>query len=99
MIEEDLPGRLAGSDVALCLSLDRLALPETSPAYRPPPPGEARQHLEIYFLERTPDVAWTDAFADLGREQAAAGVGDVVFVAGFLPTVPGTDQLVDAVRG
>lgn len=97
LLEERLPQVLPGSDVALCLSLDPLQLPESSPAWTPPAPGAVRRHLELYFLDRTPEVGWAERFADLGEAHAAAGFGEVAFAAGFLPTVPGTDRYVDEV--
>lgn len=97
LLDERLPAILPGSDIALCLSLDPMTLPEASPAYQPPAPGADRRHLEIYFLDRTPDVGWEANFADLGEAHSAAGLGDVAFSAGFLPTIPGTDRYTDEV--
>jgi hypothetical protein len=97
MLEQRLPAALPGSSSALCLSLRPLELPKTSPAYRAPEPGFDRRHLDLYFLDDTPDAAWAASFEALGKDQAAAGMGEVLFVAGFVPTVPGTDRYVDEV--
>ncbi|MHC5906395.1 hypothetical protein ACVNF4_21190, partial [Streptomyces sp. S6] len=37
-----------------------------------------------------PRDSWQDHFADLDAAVAASGLGDVQFVAPFIPTVPGT---------
>jgi hypothetical protein len=97
MQTQRLPQRLPASPVALCLSLTPLELPKASPAYRAPAPGFDRRHLELYFLDETPDAVWEAEFAELGAAQSAAGMGEVLFAAGFVPTVPGTDRYVDEV--
>ena len=97
LLGEHLPSALPGSSAALCLSLDLLQLPETSPAYVPPDEGADRRSLEIYFLDRTPDEVWADEFAGFGDAQEKAGFGRVSMAAGFFPTVPGTDRYVDEV--
>ncbi len=97
LLETDLPKRLPGSDAALCLSLDPLQLPEESPAYVPPDPGSERRTLELFFLDRDPRESWDALFRDFGKAQADAGVGEVAFAAGFIPTLPGTDRYVDEV--
>jgi hypothetical protein len=97
MLEEHLPAALPGSSAALCLSLDPLELPEESPAYVAPEPGSDRRGLEIYFLDGSPDLDWASGFAGLGDAQAQAGMGEVAFAAGFLPTLPGSDRYVDEV--
>ena len=75
----------------------RRQLPEESPAYVAPAPGSERRALEIYFLDRDPRESWESLFADLGQTQSAAGLGEVAFAAGFIPTLPGTDRYVDEV--
>ena len=95
--DEHLAAQMPGSSVASCLSLTPLELPKASPAYRAPEPGFDRRSLEIYFLEETPDRVWPTFFEKLGASQAAAGMGEAAFVAGFIPTDPGTDRYVDLV--
>ena len=97
MFEERLPKALPGSSAALCLSLTPVELPKSSPAYRAPEPGFERRHLELYFLDETPDVGWASEIAPLDDVFAGAGMGEVLFAAGFVPTVPGTDRYVDEV--
>ncbi|MBJ20885.1 MAG: hypothetical protein GY910_20545 [bacterium] len=94
-LEEHLPKTLPGSNAALCLSLDPLQLPEESPAYVAPVPGSERRGLELYFLDRDPREGWDALFGDFARTHAEAGMGEIAFAAGFLPTLPGTDRYVD----
>ena len=96
-VDEHLPSTLPGSSVGVCLSLDLLQLPESSPAYVPPDEGADRRGLEIYFLDETPDAVWQREFAGFGEAQERAGMGRVSMAAGFLPTLPGTDRYVDQV--
>lgn len=92
-----LPEHLPGSPIALCLSFDVLPLSESSPVYTPPPEGAERRGLEIFFLDVAPEEAWSPVFSGYGEALAAAGQGSLAMVAGFLPTVPGTDRYVDEV--
>ena len=95
--DEYLSKQMPGSADASCLSLTPLELPKTSPAYRAPEPGFDRRSLEIYFLDETPERVWSGFFEQLGAAQAAAGMGEAAFVAGFIPTDPGTDRYIDQV--
>ncbi len=97
LLEDHLPSALAGSSISLCLSLDPATLPEASPAYVAPVEGSDRRGLEIYFLDEAPAEVWDAEFAKLGEAHAAAGMGELAFVAGFVPTIPGTDRYVDEV--
>lgn len=97
LLDDHLPKALPGSSISLCLSLDPLALPEESPAYVAPVGGSDRRGLEIYFLDEAPDVVWEAEFAKLGETHAKAGMGELAFVAGFVPTIPGTDRYVDEI--
>lgn len=97
LLEEHLPKVLPGSAAALCLSLSPLVLPEASPVYSPPPEGFDRRSLEIYLLDEDPRLCWDQLFAGLGKAQADAGMGEVGFAAGFIPTIPGSDRYADEV--
>ena len=97
LLEEDLPNRLPGSDAAICISLDPFQLPKESPAYVAPAPGSDRRGLELYFLDRDPRDGWETLFGSYGEKHARAGMGEVAFAAGFIPTLPGTDRYVDEV--
>ncbi|WP_177000980.1 hypothetical protein [Streptomyces sp. cf386] len=43
-------------------------------------------------------TCFQDHFTDLDTAVAASGLGDVTFVAPFIPTIPGTDRYVDELR-
>ena len=72
-----------------------LVLPEDSPVYTPPPEGFDRRSLEIYLLDEDPRTCWADLFAPFAGAQSAAGMGELGFVGGFIPTIPGSDRYVD----
>lgn len=97
LLGDYLPKTLPDSSIALCLSLDPLPLPEASPVYTPPDRAAERRHLEIYFLDQTPDSVWDGEFAGMAAATADAGMGQVAFAAGFIPTIPGTDRYTDLV--
>ena len=97
LLEEYLPRLLPGSPAALCLSFTPVELPEESPAYTPRPPGFERRSLEIYFLEEDPRTCWQTLFAPQATAFEKAGIGEVSFAAGFIPTVPGSDRYADEV--
>lgn len=73
---------------------------------RPRPPGALRAadpaaHPDrtcwLHFTETDPAAVWRDAFAGRARRMEADGVGRALLVAGFVPTVPGTDRHVEEV--
>ena len=97
LLEEHLPALLPGSAAALCLSLNPLELPEDSPAYAPRPEGFERRSLQIYFLDEDPRACWETLFAQQGASFAKAGMGEVSFAAGFIPTIPGSDRYADEI--
>ncbi len=51
----------------------------------------------LWFTEQDPLDHW-DEFTGVGEQWAAAGVGELAFLAPFVPTVPGTDRYVDELR-
>ena len=50
---------------------------------------------QLWFVDDDLLAIWADSFADLGTRFAAAGLGDLVLVAPFRATVPGTDTYTD----
>ena len=95
--EDYLPGFLAGSPIAMSLCLRPHVLPDDAPAYVPRPSQDEldRRYLLLSFLEAEPGAWWMDMFGGLGRDLVGAGLGDVIYAAPFIPTIPGTDQYVD----
>ncbi len=55
----------------------------------------ADRFLRLYFVDEDLPAVWEERFAHLGEEFAAAGLGELVFVAPFRGTVPGTDTYTD----
>jgi hypothetical protein len=92
-----LPEFLAGSDIAMTLCLRPQSLPDDAPAYVPRPNPDERdiRTLLLSFLEADPGPWWIEKFAGLRHMLAASGLGQVVYAAPFIPTVPGTDKYVD----
>jgi hypothetical protein len=94
---EHAPRVLASSAAALCLVF----------APRPWPEGDlwfdsaevpTSRLLLLWFLDDDPRVDWAACFASEADEIARGGLGRTVFVAPFIPTVPGTDLYVDELR-
>ena len=50
---------------------------------------------QLWFVDDDLPATWDDTFAPLGDEFAAAGLGDLVLVAPFRATIPGTDTYTD----
>jgi len=50
---------------------------------------------QLWFVDDDLPATWDDTFARLGLEFAQAGLGDLVLVAPFRATVPGTDRFTD----
>ena len=93
--EEELPRRLAGSPVAICLGLEPMPLPPEVPAYIPRPRDLERRALLVYFVESDPRECWRDFFEPHARAVAATGLGGVSLAAPFIPTIPGSDRYAD----
>jgi len=51
--------------------------------------------LQLWFVDDDIHDVWDERFAGLGREFAATGLGELVFVSPFRATVPGTDTFAD----
>jgi hypothetical protein len=50
---------------------------------------------QLWFVDDDLPATWDDTFAPLGAELSAAGLGELVLVAPFRATVPGTDTYTD----
>lgn len=92
-----LPSFMAGSPVAMTLALRPESLPDDAPAYvpRPDPDELERRYLLLSLLEAEPGDWWSGKFHDLERAVRESGLGQVIYAAPFIPTVPGTDKYVD----
>ena len=95
---EALPGLMDGSAIASMVSWSYVT-PASGATDRAPmdlgtPPGPPERRVQLFFLEDDPAEVWP-RFRDYGAGLAAAGRGEVVFAAGFRPTVVGTDTYTD----
>ena len=50
---------------------------------------------QLWFVDADLPATWDDSFAPLGAAFADAGLGELVLVAPFRATVPGTDTYTD----
>jgi len=50
---------------------------------------------QLWFVDDDLPATWADTFAGLGDDFTAAGLGDLVLVAPFRATIPGTDTYTD----
>lgn len=95
---EALPRLMDGSAVASMVSWSYVT-PASGATDRAPmdlgtPPGPPERRVQLFFLEDDPAEVWP-RFRDYGAGLAAAGAGEVVFAAGFRPTIVGTDTYTD----
>lgn len=93
-----LPKRLAGSPAAMVTVFAPTPLPLDRMTYVKQVEGVGTRLTMLWFLQQDPREIWRDHFTDLDTAVAASGLGDVQFVAPFIPTVPGTDRYADELR-
>ncbi|GAB2882193.1 hypothetical protein GCM10027074_58190 [Streptomyces deserti] len=98
LFEDHLPERLAGSPAAMVTVFMPIALPLDRMAYVKPVEGVGTRLTLLWFLQHNPRDVWQDHFTGLDTAVAAMGLGNVEFVAPFIPTTPGTDRYVDELR-
>jgi hypothetical protein len=91
-----LPKHIAGTPAAMACLFQPFPLPKGA-TYVQDVPGGDRRLTVLWFLEEEPARCWS-AFADLGADVAASGLGRVELLAPFIPTLPGTDRYVDQLR-
>jgi hypothetical protein len=58
-------------------------------------PGVGDRIILVHFLETDPRDCWDAHFAGLGKAIDDSGKAHTLFVAPFIPTVPGTDRYCD----
>ncbi|MFI1679060.1 hypothetical protein [Streptomyces sp. NPDC020607] len=93
-----LPRVLTGSPAAMVTLFRPTPLPGDRMTYVKQVEGVDTRLTLLWFLQEDPRDCWEAYFT--GREEAVAesGLGRVELVAPFIPTVPGTDLYVDALR-
>jgi hypothetical protein len=93
-----LPRRLAGSPAAMATVFLPTPLPGDRMTYVQQVEGVGTRVTLLWFLEADPRACWAEHFTGLDADVAGAGLGRVELVAPFVPTVPGTDTYVSALR-
>ncbi|MGP4091398.1 hypothetical protein [Streptomyces sp. KR55] len=96
--DDHLPKQLAGSPAAFVTVFTPTPLPLDRMTYVKQVEGVGTRLTLLWFLQHDPRDAWRNHFTDLHTAVAASGLGDVTFVAPFIPTIPGTDRYVDELR-
>lgn len=88
---------LPGSDCSMSLCLSPQPLPDEVPSYVPRVRSEElqRRRLLLHFFDAQPVHCWRSFTASLSTQLQALQVGDIVYAAPFIPTIPGTDRYVD----
>ena len=94
---EHIPGKLAGTPIAMAMLFEPMPLPGTTPTYVKPVEGVGKRVTVLYFLESAPAQSW-HLFTGDGKAAAEAGLGRLEFAGPFVPTIPGTDTYVDRLR-
>ncbi len=96
--EVALPALMSGSPLATMVSW-RYVDPaggqtEKAPMDLGTPPGPPERQLQLLFCEDDPAAVW-DRVRAHADALAGSGMGRVVFAAGFIPTIVGTDTYTD----
>ena len=92
--EVHLPGVLAGSPIAMCLAFSPRPLLADAPSDVPREEGVDRRFMHVYFVDDHPDAV-APHFATHGAEFEATGLGRILWVSPFVPTIPGSDTYTD----
>jgi hypothetical protein len=90
-----LPACFASSPVALATMFTPRPKEPWWPAAAPEVPGVGERVVVAFFVEDDVHDAFGPWFADFGDKLAATARARALFVAPFIPTIPGTDAYVD----
>ena len=91
LLGEVLPGAIEKSPIAQALCFTPLPKADWWPKASPEVPGVGERVLVASFVECDPLEVWSECFAGLGRALEAGGRGKTLFVAPFIPVIPGVD--------
>lgn len=91
LVGEVLPALIERSQTAMALCFTPLPKADWWPKASPEVPGVGDRLLVAGFVERDPLEDWEDRFAGWGKALEAGGLGRTIFVAPFVPVVPGID--------
>lgn len=86
-----LPGMLEDSAIAQALCFTPLPKASWWPKASPEVPGVDERVLVTFFVECDALEIWDAAFVGLGKVIDESGCGSLLFVAPFVPVVPGVD--------
>ena len=90
---EIVPGVLAGSPAALCLTFTPVPMPPGQPSDVPASADDESRFLQLFFCDARPSEVWDETFAKL--DERYGDTADVIFASPFVHTVPGTDTYTD----
>jgi hypothetical protein len=91
LVEKALPEFLAKSPIAQALCFTPLPKARWWPKAAPEVAGVGDRIVIAFFVECDPLEVWEERFARLGAIVEADGIGRTLFVAPFVPVVPGVD--------
>jgi hypothetical protein len=91
LVEKVLPEFLAESPTAQALCFTPLPKASWWPKASPEVAGVGDRVLVAFFVECDPCEVWDERFAGVGSLLEAGGLGRTLFVAPFVPVVPGVD--------
>lgn len=92
--DEFIPSAIAGTPAAVVVGMTPVPMPDDAAVEQAIPPGQDRRQIHLYFLDEDPRDCW-DVFAGHQQALADSGLGELAFLAPFIPTIPGTDTYVD----
>lgn len=92
--EVHLPAVLPGTPAATVLAFSPLPLLADAPG-DVPRGAVSERLLLLWFLDGRPEESWDTLFSPMGPALSAAGIGQLVWAAPFVGTVPGTDTYAD----
>ncbi|MEX2395007.1 MAG: hypothetical protein WD826_11070 [Actinomycetota bacterium] len=87
-----VPGVLAGTDVAMCLTFKPFPMPPGQPSDVPSSTDDEQRFLQLWFCERDPSEIW-DVFE--GLPKAYGDQAEILLASPFKGTIPGTDTYTD----
>jgi hypothetical protein len=98
LLEKVLPDLVAESPIAMALCFTPLPKADWWPKAAPEVPGVGERILIAAFVEQDPLEGWDAHFAQWGQAIEAEGLARTVFVAPFVPVIPGIDPDLEEIR-
>ncbi len=91
LLQDALPGLVEKSPIAQALCFTPLPKADWWPKAAPEVPGVGERVLVVCFVESDPLDVWDECFAGLPSALESGNRGRTLFVAPFVPVVPGVD--------